>query len=212
MPTAPNAIATPPTAPARSDLSTFVARADAWVAWLEADAPDIGQNATATYDNAVEAQASATSAAAAANSVGAALWVSGTTYAIGDVRRSPTNYYPYRRLTAGAGTTDPVSDTTNWALAAAAFPTMIEVTGTSQAASVFAHYFLTNASATTVTLPSAPAAGDVIWITVANGRVDNVIARNAKNIMALAENMTIDSKTATVCLRYLNAAKGWWII
>jgi len=43
-----------------------------------------------------------------------AVWVSGTTYAINDFRRSPANFQIYRRLTAGAGTTDPSLDTTNW--------------------------------------------------------------------------------------------------
>lgn len=212
MPTTPNAIASPPTAPQRSDLSTFVARADDWVAWLEAEADDIGQNATATYANAQEAEASASAAQAAAASVGAALWVSGTTYAIGDVRRSPINYLPYRRLTAGAGTTDPSADATNWALAAAIGPTLQEVTGTSATASVNGHYFLTNASATTLTLPSSPAAGAIVWVTIANNRADNVIARNGSNIMGLAENMTVDVRYATICLRYLNASKGWWLV
>jgi hypothetical protein len=212
MPTAPPAIATPPTPPARSDLATFVTRADAWVAWEEVNAPKIGQAADATYANAGEAYASATAAQAAAAGVGAALWVSGTTYAIGDVRRSPATFFPYRRLTNGAGTTDPSADATNWALAAAAAPTLIEVTASSATASAFGHYFLTNAAATTVTLPASPAAGDVIWITVANARTDNVIARNARNIMALAEDMTISNQYATVRLRYLNAAKGWWIV
>lgn len=41
-------------------------------------------------------------------------WVSGTTYAAGNVARSPTDHRRYVRITAGAGTTDPASDTTNW--------------------------------------------------------------------------------------------------
>ena len=64
----------------------------------------------------------ATSATAAANSAliaGATIWVSGTTYAIGDARFSPINYQTYRRTTSGAGTTDPSLDTTNWTLATA---------------------------------------------------------------------------------------------
>lgn len=40
-------------------------------------------------------------------------WVSGTTYIIGDIRNA-ANTYPYKRITAGAGTTDPASDATNW--------------------------------------------------------------------------------------------------
>jgi len=41
-------------------------------------------------------------------------WISGTTYAIGDVTWSPTDFQAYRRKTAGAGTTDPSADATNW--------------------------------------------------------------------------------------------------
>lgn len=41
-------------------------------------------------------------------------WVSGTTYAAGNVARSPTDHQRYVRIAAGAGTTDPASDTTNW--------------------------------------------------------------------------------------------------
>lgn len=41
-------------------------------------------------------------------------WVSGTTYARGRVVRSPSDEQTYVRIVAGAGTTDPSSDTTNW--------------------------------------------------------------------------------------------------
>lgn len=49
--------------------------------------------------------------AAVANAV---KWVSGTTYTDGYVVWSPTSYLTYRRKGAGGGTTDPVSDSTNW--------------------------------------------------------------------------------------------------
>lgn len=42
------------------------------------------------------------------------IWVTGTTYAAGKVVWSPTDYQYYMRKTAGAGATDPASDTTNW--------------------------------------------------------------------------------------------------
>lgn len=46
---------------------------------------------------------------------GALPWVSGTTYAAGDVVVSPAdNYLQYVRVIAGAGATDPSSDSTNW--------------------------------------------------------------------------------------------------
>ena len=41
-------------------------------------------------------------------------WVSGTTYALGKTVRSPTDHQRYVRVVAGAGTTDPASDATNW--------------------------------------------------------------------------------------------------
>lgn len=42
-------------------------------------------------------------------------WVSGTTYAVGKVVMSPAdNYQLYVRVVAGAGTTDPSADATNW--------------------------------------------------------------------------------------------------
>lgn len=41
-------------------------------------------------------------------------WVSGTTYAATKVVASPSDFQYYMRKTAGAGTTDPSLDTTNW--------------------------------------------------------------------------------------------------
>lgn len=69
-------------------------------------------SASTATTKAAEAVASAQSANGAA---GAAKWVSGTTYAEGDCVWSPIDYLSYRRKVAGAGTTDPSSDTTNWA-------------------------------------------------------------------------------------------------
>lgn len=41
-------------------------------------------------------------------------WVSGTSYAVGDEVHVAATHRVYRRLVAGAGTTSPESDTTNW--------------------------------------------------------------------------------------------------
>lgn len=41
-------------------------------------------------------------------------WVSGTTYALGKTVRSPADHQRYVRVVAGAGTTDPANDETNW--------------------------------------------------------------------------------------------------
>jgi hypothetical protein len=68
-------------------------------------------SASAASDSADAAATSAETAAAATNAV---LWVSGTTYAISFLVYSPLDNRVYRRLTAGAGTTDPSADATNW--------------------------------------------------------------------------------------------------
>lgn len=131
-----------PAAPNRAtdSAATFSSKADALLSALVS--PFVTEaNATATACNASQtaAAASADSAAAsvtsAANQVvlataqavaaagsaalaGATAWVSGTTYAIGDARYSLINFFPYRRITSGAGTTDPSADPTNWTKAA----------------------------------------------------------------------------------------------
>ena len=48
------------------------------------------------------------------NGTDIAYWVSGTSYASGKVARSPTDHQRYVRVVAGAGTTDPANDATNW--------------------------------------------------------------------------------------------------
>ena len=111
-------------------------------------------------------------------------------------------------LTAGSGVT-----ITNGAgsitIAAAGLPTLNVVAGTTQNATANNHYALTNAAATTVTLPGSPAAGDVVWVTVNNGRIDNIVARNGNNIQSLAEDLTLNATYAAVQLRYINATIGW---
>jgi hypothetical protein len=88
-------------------------------------------------------------------------------------------------------------------------PTLNVVSGTTQTAAASNHYVLTNASATTLTLPASPSAGAVVWVTIANGRTDNVIARNGSNINSVAEDMIVDSAFAGIQLRYADATRGW---
>jgi hypothetical protein len=117
----------------------------------------------------------------------------------------------------GTGITSPgaagnvlTSDGTAWvSTPVQGLPTANIVSGTTQQAVALNHYILVNAAATTVTLPATPSLGDVVWVTVANGRTDNVIARNGSNIQSLAENLTINAAYAAVQLRYADATRGW---
>jgi hypothetical protein len=109
----------------RNDRSTFSNRLDAFINWLVnavlqfaalaanvfANATDAANSATVSATQAIQSAGSAQAAVAGSN---APIWVSGATYAIGDCRFSPSTFYTYRRKTAGAGTTDPAGDTTNW--------------------------------------------------------------------------------------------------
>lgn len=83
--------------------------------------------AGSAYQNAVEAALKAADSSAAAQAaqsaaldavqlVGVNPWVSGTTYAKNVAVISQVNFQTYRRRVAGAGTTDPANDATNWAM------------------------------------------------------------------------------------------------
>lgn len=113
------------TPPSTASPANFDSRADSFLGQLQLFQTEFNNLSTVNYGNAVDAYNSALSAAsnaasAAANAAsilgatGAAIWVSGTTYAIGDVRWAPADGQIYRRITSGAGTTDPSLDATNW--------------------------------------------------------------------------------------------------
>lgn len=119
------AITTLPTPPQRSDPANFATRADAFLTALPtfgAEANTLQTDVNAKQTTASNAATSATVSAAAAlasqilanASANATVWVSGTTYALGANVISLANVRSYRRLVAGAGTTDPSLDTTNW--------------------------------------------------------------------------------------------------
>lgn len=101
-----------PPAPSRADPATFADKADAYLGHLES--PFVAQaNALEANVNAKEASAVAASNAAVAVA-NAPLWVSGTTYALGFAVYDPNDFLTYRRAIAGAGTTRPGLDGTNW--------------------------------------------------------------------------------------------------
>ena len=86
------------------------------------------------------------------------------------------------------------------------------VTGTSQIAAAGNQYYLTNVATTTVTLPSSPSAGDTVWVTVGNGLVDNVVARNGSPIQGLAQDLILNLPYASAQLRYMDATAGWVLV
>ena len=193
----------------QTEANAVEAAVDADAAAAAASAAASASWASASADSAAVANNSALAAAAAA---GAAAWVSGTTYTLGAVVWSPITRLVYRRTVAGAGTTDPSADTTNWALAAVGQPQLVIVTGTSVAMSAGMHAVLTNAALSTATLPPSPQPGDTCWIAAGNGRLDNVVAHNGQRIMGLLEDMTLDSASVTVQVRFINSTLGWILV
>ena len=121
-----------PTPPIRTDPVTFSARTDAFLSALPmfvtetnalassvnadlATVTSLENDATISATNASNsALASANSAIASGASINSPVWVSGTTYVIGDCRWSPINFTTYRRKTNGSGTVDPSIDSSNW--------------------------------------------------------------------------------------------------
>lgn len=108
-----------------SELALFQSQANVLAAEVSDNATTATAQAGIATDKAGEASASAGAALASENNAsgfvtdaaaaaGATIWVSGTTYAIGNARFSPINFATYRRKTAGAGTVDPSLDATNW--------------------------------------------------------------------------------------------------
>jgi hypothetical protein len=135
-----------------------------------------------------------------------------TTYTDGQllIGNSTGNTLTKATLTAGSGVTiTNGSGSITISSTASGAPTMNIVSSTTQTAVASNHYVLTAAGATTLTLPSSPAAGAIVWVTVANGRSDNVVARNGQNINSIAEDMTIDNAYAGIQFRYADATRGW---
>ena len=218
MTTITQSLTTPVAAPdpATQSPSAFSTTAAAFVVWqrtfaLELQTLTTQSNTVATEVSAfasqvaVDASASAANAALASAAAGATLWVSGTTYAIGDRRFSPTNGLTYRRLTVGAGTTDPSADTTNWQIVQVA-PPVIVVTGTSQTAVAGYLYALTNVATSSVLLPASPSTGDMVHVKVCNGLSTNYINPNGATIEGVSGNMTLDNAYASLTLAYIHAS------
>lgn len=229
---------TPPTQPAtpdvpdRADRANFPTKMYNMFVFLVGDFwTYIGAALTNAYNNAVDASNSASAAAAsevnseaaqaaaeaaqaaAEAAAGATIWISGTTYAIGDVRWSPINYTSYRRKTNGAGTTDPSADPTNWASITPDSASWTVITADPAPAVVCAAYMCnTTSAAFTVTLPAAPSADDTVMIADYAGTfaTNNLtVGRNALKINGATEDFILDISNETRTFTYIDATQGW---
>ena len=220
--TTPPTISALPTPPSTSDPATFDTRADAFMAALPTHTTETNAASANVYANAVDAassaSASASSAGAAANSAatavsaaGATLWVSGTTYAIGDVRYSPANQKIYRRKTAGAGTTDPSADSTNWGVVSTDPQWAIKTTNYTAVAGD-ALLVNTTSGAITITLPASPTANDVVRFADYAGTWGTnkvTLGRNGLKIMGLSEDYDITTANLNGVMTYIDSIQGW---
>lgn len=220
--TVPPTIAALPTPPQTSDPSTFDARADALVAALPTLVTETNAVADNVYDNAVDASSNATAAASSASNAsasaatavaaaGATIWVSGTTYAIGDVRWSPANQKIYRRKTSGAGATDPSADSTNWGIVSSD-PQWVTKTSNYNAVAGDALLINTTGGAITITLPGSPAANDLVRFADYAGTWGTnkvTFGRNGSNIMGLAQDYEITAPNRNGTLTYIDSTQGW---
>lgn len=222
MPT-PDPITTLPDAPAPTDsratfsaksfaffsaLANFIDELNVIPTWIADQVTAIAAYAASALTAKTDAEAAALAASAHAN---ATKWVSGTSYADGDVVWSPITKLSYRRVGAGAGTTDPSADDVNW------FPTdrtptgaVINVTGNTNAVR-FATYVMPSSGAYTVTLPPSPTAG-IDWvgfIPPAAAVSGQKVGRNGKKIMDLSEDMDLDMDGTPMRLVFTGDTRGW---
>lgn len=206
MATAPAAVPAPPSVPDRSNPITFPGLMKAAFDYLFGNFyTGMVALAASAYDNAMVADSAATTAVAATS---VTKWISGTSYADGQVVWSPANYHSYRRKGAGAGTTDPSADRVNWRpLTIDAYD--VAVISGNTGAVAFRDYVCT--AVLTLTLPASPQAGD--WVGLKNlsgGTV--VLAPGAAKIESAAGNWDLDIAGFGGRVVYVDATRGWCFI
>jgi len=228
------------TPPATSSPLNFDARADAFLGAFPTLQTQINTLADESFTNAEFAQeqailaeeeanyasdratyaeeqatAAALAASAALSSAGASMWVSGS-YATGALAWSPTSYQVYRRRSpGGASTTDPANDLVNWALAVLAAPQYRDETTAIVTGVVNAHHNLSFPGTQYVTMPTVGLQlGDVLWVTVQNGRADNYLALGGNKVNGEVQDgdvLVLDDPYAGITARWAGATYGWSI-
>ena len=203
-----------PTPPSTSDTVNFDPRADAFLGQLPDFATQANAAALATYENAVHAEEQAViaqnAAAAAVGSASAPIWSAGT-FALGDVRSSPSNGRIYRCILAGSSISDPSLDATRWKLVVVTLASLpvFEVSTTTKSAEIGVHYLLTNASSSTMFAPAAPVPGSVWRLSIGNGRIDNVINWNGLKHEGISDAATVLDSVSSWEFQYMSTSFGW---
>lgn len=203
-----------------ADRATFTTRKLEHLRWEREDlAPGALALAEASYDNALDAQGSATGAAASAVAVaantllaagyaGATVWVSGSTYGLGVLTRSPANGRVYRKTTATAGgAVDPSANATDWSPVSIATPAQLVSASVVQAISGQC-LALTNSTAQAAATNLALYSKQFDHATYAKG--DTTVTANA--VMGVDGTVSADKVIATTAtgahyiLQYLGIA------
>lgn len=140
--------------------------------------------------------------------------IPGTVPANGQILIGNGVNYSVANITAGSGMviTNGAGSIQLTATAATGLPTFQIVTGTSVTAVSGMHYALTNAATSTVTLPASPSAGDLIYVTSANGLETNVVNPNGNKIQGQTGNYLMYTAFSSFQFRYINVTMGWAVI
>jgi len=92
----------------------------------------------------------------------------------------------------------------------------VDNTDSPVSASANDRYFVdTSSAAVTINLPSSPLVGDFIRVVDLSGTFDTnnlTIGRSTKNIMGLAQDLTVSTENAAIGLVYSGATQGWKLI
>lgn len=91
----------------------------------------------------------------------------------------------------------------------AAFPARKVVVTVDNVTAADKDYVVVTADAKTVTLPADPVVGARVTVVVAGDFKGVIVAANGKNIMGLAENLTLDKPYAGMDFTYVDSTNGW---
>jgi hypothetical protein len=193
------------------DLATFNSKAFAtlsalnpWATEANETAADVNADAASALNskNAAAASASAaetsrlgalSAADVSATNAGAVAWVSGTTYSAGVKVVSPLTGRVFRRISTGAGATDPFNDSANWEDVIGG--RRIRITSATTLQPRCLYELDSSGGAFNVTMPASFADQD--WIDfvdvgLALGTNNVTILRNGNNIRRVAEDLVLD--------------------